>query len=97
MSNIELLSLLGGLSEASSATPIAQTILDAIELTQNIQKEYIRADSLCIVQDDPEEKHGQIGAMDQVYGNAVLIIIATGGENAHSGLAGIRPSSRLVK
>ena len=97
MSNIELLSMPDGLLKASSDTPIAQTILDAIELTQNIEEEYLWVDSLCIVQDDSKEKHSQIGAMDQVYGNAILTIVAAGGDHANSGLAGVRPSSRIMK
>lgn len=95
--NIENLSRPNGLLNASLAIPVARTILDAIELTQNIDEDYLWVDSLCIVQDDPQEKHNQIGAMDRVYGGAVLTIIAAGGAHADSGLAGVRPASRAVK
>ena len=96
VSNIEFLSQPGGLLSAFKTTPIAQTILDAIELTQNIEEDYLWVDSLCIVQDDQIEKHRQISAMDQVYGSAVLTIVAAGGNSASSGLAGVRPSSRAI-
>ncbi|MCJ1310442.1 hypothetical protein MMC25_004106 [Agyrium rufum] len=97
LANIGLLAKPEGLSDGAKTTPIAQTIRDVIELTRNIGEKYLRVDSLCIVQDDPKDKHSQISAMDQVYDNAVLTIIAAGGDHADSGLAGVRPSSRIEK
>jgi hypothetical protein len=59
-----------------------------------IGERYLWVDSLCIVQDDPQEKHGQIANMDAIYGNAILTINAAAGQDANAGLPGVRPLSR---
>ena len=97
LSDVELLSQPDGLSKASVTSPICQTVSDAIELTRNIGEDYLWVDSLCIQQNDSSDKLAQIRAMHQIYGNATLTIIAAGGDDANSGLAGVRPSSRDLK
>lgn len=79
----------GSLSDAQS---LPQTISDAIFFTKAIGERYLWVDSLCIIQDD-ERKMTQISAMDQIYGCAVVTIIAAYGVNAHAGLPGVRPES----
>jgi len=95
-SNIEELRRSNGLTIAAKDLPLAQTILDAIELVRQIDESYLWVDNLCIVQDDEEDLRNQIDAMDQVYGAAVMTIIAAGGDDANAGLAGVRPSSRTI-
>ena len=95
--NRDALSQPGGLSQAAEKVPIARTILDAIELTQNVNLQYIWVDSLCIVQDDEAEKLRLIDEMASVYLSAIITIIAAAGDNASAGLPGIQPKSRMIK
>lgn len=47
---------------------------------------YVWIDSLCIIQDDGEDKAREIGQMAQVYSNALLTIAATSASGPHDGL-----------
>lgn len=72
---------------------IPRTISDAIQLVKDIGQRYLWVDSLCIVQDDDNDKHGQLPIMDNIYSNAELVIIAAAGSDANAGLPGM-PSTR---
>ncbi|CAM1509476.1 Fc.00g032150.m01.CDS01 [Cosmosporella sp. VM-42] len=78
------------LSVKRTPAPIAQTVRDAMEITGLLGERYLWADSLCIVQDDAQEKHAEIQRMSAIYANASLTIVASGGENASSGLRGFQ-------
>ncbi|KAF4456498.1 HET-domain-containing protein [Fusarium austroafricanum] len=56
---------------------LPKTLQDAVIVCSRLGFRYIWIDSLCIVQDDQEDKMTEIGQMPQVYGNAVLTIAAT--------------------
>ncbi|KAK2767306.1 tol protein-like protein [Colletotrichum kahawae] len=73
---------------------IPGTILDAITVTCMIGERYLWTDSLCIVQDSPQDKATFIPLMDVIYGLASVTIVALSGEGAYDGLPGVRPSSR---
>lgn len=94
-SNVAALHRVNGLDENFKDIPT--TIADSINLVAMIGERYLWIDSLCIVQDDPQEKHGQIANMDAIYGNAILTINAAAGQDANAGLPGIRPFSRKVE
>ncbi|OCL02504.1 hypothetical protein AOQ84DRAFT_271702, partial [Glonium stellatum] len=64
---------------------IAQTIKDAIEVTQRLEEKYLWVDSLCIMQDDYAEKEKVIGEMDLIYNRAGITIVAAAGSNAGAG------------
>lgn len=51
-------------------------ISDAIVLCRALGERYLWVDRLCIVQDDTQSKHGQIGAMDLIYSSASFTIVA---------------------
>ena len=80
---------------------LPKTIKDAIALVKELGERYLWVDSLCITQDDDEDKANQITAMNVIYGSAVLTIAATSGNNADAGLAGgrtkLRTFSQLVE
>ena len=76
---------------------LARTIGDSISLVKSMQERYLWVDSLCIIQDDPEDVRVQLEVMDKVYRNAVLTIVACHGSDAESGLPGIQPASRSTK
>lgn len=70
---------------------IPNTIADSIALCQSIGYRYLWVDSLCIIQDNLEEKTQLIHGMDGIYKNASLTIVALSGCDSDAGLAGIRP------
>jgi hypothetical protein len=69
------------------------TVRDAIELTRALGERYLWVDTLCIVQDDDEDRRLQIRQMDVIYSIASLTIVAAAGEDANVGLPGL--SSRM--
>lgn len=70
---------------------LPKTIADAISFCRFIGQRYLWVDSLCIVQDDPDEKRRLIHGMNSVYENADLTLVALSGVDAEAGLAGISP------
>ncbi|KAG6368932.1 hypothetical protein INS49_003150 [Diaporthe citri] len=70
---------------------LPKTIADAISLCRFIGQRYLWVDSLCIVQNDPDEKRRLIHGMNGVYENADLTLVALSGVDADAGLAGISP------
>ncbi|KAI1464321.1 HET-domain-containing protein [Daldinia caldariorum] len=93
--NVNELSIPKGLSSSRPETRkmgrIPLTIRDAIEFTRQIGMQYLWVDTLCIVQDDPEDKAQLIGRMDDVYDCAAVTIIAAAGGDADAGLRGVSP------
>ncbi|KAK0613671.1 heterokaryon incompatibility protein-domain-containing protein [Immersiella caudata] len=59
---------------------------DVIALVRALGCRYIWIDSLCIIQDDPEDWTVESVKMSEVYDNAVLNIAATGMRNSSVGL-----------
>lgn len=74
------------LEDESSVLP--RTIRDAIELTQRLGENFLWVDSLCIVQDNQDEKRKHLSHMASIYANAYVTLVAAGG-TAFSGLRGI--------
>ena len=73
---------------------IHRTIRDAIWLVARLGEKYIWVDSLCICQDDMENKMKQIANMGNVYSQALFTIVAASGSDASAGLPGVRAFSR---
>jgi hypothetical protein len=61
------------------------SIEDAIRLCWEFEEQYLWVDSLCIIQDDPEDKAKQIGMTEEIYSASVLILVVVGGEDVESG------------
>ncbi|CCC11146.1 hypothetical protein SMACR_03854 [Sordaria macrospora] len=57
---------------------LAQTFVDAMRITQQLGYRYIWIDSLCIMQDSPEDWNREAQTMADVYGNSILTIFASG-------------------
>lgn len=53
-------------------------------------REVFVVDSLCICQDDASTKHGQISAMNSIYADATLTLVALEGDASY-GLPGVEP------
>jgi hypothetical protein len=91
-SNVRSLMAIGSLQSARASIP--RTILDAMELVQIIGERYLWVDSLCLVQDDPDELQQYIGMMDLIYEMAIVTIVCGSGNDAHDGLRGVYPTPR---
>lgn len=76
---------------------LPRTIEDAMTVVTSIGERFLWVDSLCIIQDDEKELRHTISAMDEIYKNAVLTIVAASGTDANSGLSGVRPGSRDIQ
>ncbi|KAH7117594.1 heterokaryon incompatibility protein-domain-containing protein [Dendryphion nanum] len=86
---------------AFSKIRLPQTIQDAIDLVELLGLKWIWVDALCIMQgeseSDLEDKKVQLANMGNIYSGAFLTIVAASGDNADTGLSGIRPGSRLFQ
>ena len=82
----------GSLLERAKELP--NTIKDAISLTRKLGEQYLWVDSLCVIQDDPDDQAQQIAAMDLIYSSAILTIAAASGDTADAHLAGMPSNPR---
>lgn len=66
-------------------------IQDAILVALKLGIPYLWVDRFCIWQDDPTQSHkmGQINAMGQIYGDAIITIVAAAGHSPSYGLPGV--------
>jgi hypothetical protein len=73
---------------------IPRVISDAIAFTRSLGRRYLWVDSLCIVQDDAQNKHSMINLMDIIYTRSFLTIIAASGGNSNCPLYGLDTGTR---
>jgi hypothetical protein len=78
---------------ALNARQTPSTIFDAMTVTRDMGELYLWVDSLCIVQDDKEDKFRYIPAMDVIYGHAVFTIANAAVDKVSSSIPGIHDSS----
>ena len=93
-SNLQNLCRHGSLSSEDSVALIPRTIGDAIKLCQLIGIDFLWVDRLCIVQDDENMVHDQIGVMGEIFKNSYLTIICADGGDVNYGLPGVDDTSR---
>ncbi|OTB04631.1 hypothetical protein M426DRAFT_320746 [Hypoxylon sp. CI-4A] len=89
-SNVEALEEPGGIERFY----VPGIVADAIALCRDLGERYIWVDRLCIIQDDPETKPGQINAMDKIYHSAAFTVVAALNTRNGTGLPGYRNRSR---
>ena len=75
---------------------LARTIADAITVVRRPGKRFLWVDSLCLIQDSPEDLAVQIRHMNIIYGCASLTTVAAAGSDSGAGFAGLRPNSRKI-
>ncbi|KAL4911359.1 heterokaryon incompatibility protein-domain-containing protein [Aspergillus multicolor] len=66
------------------------TILDAMWVTRELGERYLWIDSLCIIQDDEDDKLQYIPAMDIIYSQSIITIVNAATDKVSSGIPGIR-------
>ncbi|OAL46357.1 HET-domain-containing protein [Pyrenochaeta sp. DS3sAY3a] len=62
------------------------TFQDAVLITQKLGHQYLWIDSLCIIQDSPEDWWIESSRMNYIYQNAKLTIMAESAHNSHEGI-----------
>lgn len=76
---------------------LAPTFRDAIELTRCLNVPYLWIDSLCIVQDDPEDWLREAREMGSIYAKSLLTITATSSPDSYVGLYGADTRPTYIK
>jgi len=84
----------GSLKDHARLLP--KTLSDSIEFICQIGERFLWVDSLCIVQDDRDQKHGLIDNMDLIFSGALLTIIAATGSDANASLFSGRSLQQTV-
>ncbi|KAL1648848.1 hypothetical protein SLS58_002028 [Diplodia intermedia] len=74
---------------------IPQIARDAIHMVQGLRGTYLWIDSLCIVQDDADQKHHQIAHMAHIYSRSFLTIVAAEAWDANSCLPFVHYTNAL--
>jgi hypothetical protein len=69
---------------------LSPTIKDAIIITRALKIQYLWIDSLCIVQDSPDNKKHELPLMASIYKNAFVTIVAASASSASEGFLQVR-------
>ncbi|KAF2108596.1 heterokaryon incompatibility protein-domain-containing protein [Lophiotrema nucula] len=80
----------------SLGTKVPQSIRDAMQVCRNIGVRHLWVDALCIVQDDEQDKDDQIRLMDEIYGQALAVLIVAAGDDANYGIPGMGEKKRAL-
>lgn len=64
---------------------LPKTIRDALCVTEKLGFRYIWIDSMCIIQDDEDDKLAEINKMQSIYSNASLVLCASAPSNCEQG------------
>jgi hypothetical protein len=83
-------------TQGLSKFKLPQTIADALHLCAQLGERWLWVDSLCIQQDDDNDRALQIQRMEMIYEKAVMTIANVSGTNtaADHPLPGVRPNTR---
>jgi hypothetical protein len=84
------------LQKSISPSDLSQTFQDAIIVARRLGVRYLWIDSLCIVQDSPEDWQDEPSMMNLVYKNSLCTIAATEATEFHHGLFKNRDASSLA-
>ncbi|KAL3299532.1 HET-domain-containing protein [Colletotrichum asianum] len=82
--------------EEIKMTDLPQTFQDAIKVTRSLGIGYLWIDSLCIVQDDPEDWKMESRLMEQVYSSAYATLAASCASGTEDGFLKPRPWRHCV-
>ncbi|PSN73725.1 HET-domain-containing protein [Corynespora cassiicola Philippines] len=71
---------------------LPKTFQDAVQVTRSLGLQYLWIDSLCIIQDNPEDWDHESKLMEQVFSSAYLTIAATCADGTDDGFLKARPT-----
>ncbi|RYP51581.1 hypothetical protein DL768_003088 [Monosporascus sp. mg162] len=75
---------------------LPKTIQDAVKVTAALDIEYLWVDSICIVQDDDDDKAREIADMPNIYNGATVTIVAATAKTAKDGFLQDRDPHTLM-
>lgn len=75
---------------------LSKTFQDSFLVARKLGIRYIWVDSLCIIQDDPDDWVNEASQMDKVYSNSLCNICATGFEDSSNGFFTKRDPTNLA-
>lgn len=64
---------------------LSKTFKDAINIARNLDIPYLWIDSLCIIQDDPQDLGREISKMASIYSGATLVVAASSSIDGNGG------------
>jgi hypothetical protein len=64
---------------------LSKTFKDAISIARNLNIPYVWIDSLCIIQDDPQDLGREISKMASIYSGAALVVAASSSVDGNGG------------
>ncbi|KAK0702209.1 heterokaryon incompatibility protein-domain-containing protein [Lasiosphaeris hirsuta] len=67
---------IGMFKDGIGVQTLPQTFKDAIQVCRNLSVSFLWIDSLCIIQDDPDDWAREAGQMGRVYSYAFLVVLA---------------------
>lgn len=77
-------------------TKLGKTFQDAVKVTRGLGQRYLWIDSLCILQDDPDDWERESRRMETVFSLAYCVIAATAAEGTDTGFLKPPPPNRFV-
>lgn len=75
---------------------IPRTIRDAIMFVRGVGERYLWVDALCLLQNDTDDATRGVNAMDFIYENALVTVVAACGHDANHGLPGVEEGTRFM-
>ena len=75
----------------TALTGLPRTVEDAISFVKMLGKQFLWVDSVCIDQNNSDEKLQQMGIMSEIYRGAYATIVALSGATANAGLPRVAP------
>lgn len=64
---------------------LPRTLVDAVQVARKLGQKYLWIDALCIIQDDNEDKQWELAKMSDIYGSAVVTIVASSSASSETG------------
>ncbi len=68
---------------------LQSVVVDSMAVAAALKLQYLWVDTLCIVQDDHDNKMAQIRQMAEIYGSSWITIVALSGESSSAPLPGV--------
>ncbi|KAH6949464.1 hypothetical protein DER45DRAFT_620035 [Fusarium avenaceum] len=84
------------LKQSISFDKLPPTFRDAVTVTRRLDIHYLWIDSLCIIQEDPEDWKAESGKMEDVFNSAYCTIAASSSKSSMDGFLGPREERAVI-